>query len=55
MPTHWKIKEIQNIDVPTKNKQLMSFIGIINYYKDMWIRRSDILIPLVKFTSKGTK
>ena len=28
---------------------------MINYYRDMWIRRSDILAPLAKLTSKEAK
>ena len=55
MPTPQKVQAIQNIAVPTKKKQLRSFIGMINYYKDMWIRRSDILAPLAKLTSKEAK
>ena len=55
MPTPQKVKAIQNISVPTKKKQLRLFIGIINYYRDMWIRRSDILEPLAKLTSKQAK
>ena len=55
MPTPQKVQAIQNIAVPTKKKQLRSFIGMINYYRDMWIRRSDILAPLAKLTSKEAK
>ena len=55
MPTPQKVKAIKNIAVPTKKKQLRSFIGLINYYRDMWIRRSDILAPLATLTSKQTK
>ena len=55
MPTPQKVQAIQNIAVQTKKKQLRSFIGMINYYRDMWIRRSDILAPLATLTSKQTK
>ena len=55
MPTPQKVKAIQKIAVPTKKKQLRSFIGMVNYYRDMWIRRSDILAPLTKLTSKEAK
>jgi hypothetical protein len=34
-------------------KQLQSFIGMINYYRDMWAGRS--VAPLSKLTSKNAK
>ena len=55
MPLPDKIQAIQNIAVPKTKKQLRSFIGIINYYRDMWIHRSEILAPLTSMTSKQAK
>ena len=43
------------IDEPKNRKELRSFIGIINYYRDMWIRRSHVLAPLASLTSKTSK
>jgi RNase H-like domain found in reverse transcriptase len=40
---------------PKNRKELRSFIGIVNYYWDMWIRRSHVLAPLASLTSKKTK
>lgn len=45
----------KKIAVPTKKKQLRSFIGMTNYYRNTWIRRSDILAPLANITSKEAK
>ena len=46
-----KIKAIQNIAEPTTRKQLRGFIGMINYYRDMWSKRSHYLAPLSRLTS----
>ena len=55
MPLPDKVQAIQNIAVPKTKKQLRSLIGIINYYRDMWIHRSEILAPLTSMTSKQAK
>ena len=55
MPLPDKVQVIQNIAVPKTKKQLRSFIGIINYYRDMWIHRFEILAPLTSMTSKQAK
>jgi hypothetical protein len=40
-----KVEAILNIKAPKqeKKKQLRQFIGIVNYYRDMWFRRSELL------------
>ena len=35
----------------TSRKELRNFIGVINYYRDMWPRRSHMLVPLTILTS----
>ena len=54
-PLPEKVHAIQKIAEPTNKKQLRGFIGIVNYYRDMWIRRSLILAPLARLTSKTVK
>jgi len=41
------------MNYPTTRKQLRSFIGMVNYFKDMWVRRSEILATLAALTSKN--
>ena len=50
-----KVKAILAIDAPRTRKELRSFIGIVNYYRDMWVRRSHVLAPLASLTSNKTK
>ena len=54
-PTTKKVSAILNIDIPKTRKQLRRFIGMINYYRDMWPQRSDILAPLTALTSSKVK
>ena len=51
-PLPKKVAAIKNIAPPRNKKKLRSFIGVINYYRDMWVRRSEILASLVNLTSK---
>ena len=36
---------------PKNRRALRSFIGMINYYRDMWKRQSLLLAPLTALTS----
>jgi len=38
-PLSKKLQAILNMKSPTTRKKLTSFIGMINYYRDMWARR----------------
>ena len=52
-PMKEKVQSIMNLDEPKTRKELRSFMGLVNYYRDMWIRRSHVLAPLSKLTSKA--
>jgi hypothetical protein len=46
---------IINIAPPTTQKQLRRFLGMVNYYHDMWRRHSHILAPLTQYASPNMK
>ena len=54
-PVYDKVKAIMKIAEPKTRTELRSFIGVVNYYRDMWVRRSHVLAPLATLTSKTTK
>ena len=47
-----KVEAIHNMAPPKKRKDVRKFLGIVNYYRDMLEKRSDILAPLSRLTSK---
>ena len=51
-PLPKKIQAIQTLAPPTDKRSLRSFLGMINYYRDMWHKRSEILAPLSALSSK---
>ena len=50
-----KVAAMMNIAEPKNRKELRSFIGVVNYCRDMWFRRSHILAPLAALMSKTVK
>jgi hypothetical protein len=49
-PIPKKVEAIKRLEPPKNLKQLRSFLGMINYYRDMWKQRSHILAPLTALT-----
>ncbi len=64
-PQSNKVQAILTIKPPTGVKQLRHFLGMVQYYRDLWARRSDMLAPLTSLVgeysqtkttkTKGTK
>ncbi len=50
-----KVQAILAIQPPKDKRKLRRFIGMINFYRDMWIHRSEIMAPLTELTSKTVK
>jgi hypothetical protein len=54
-PITKKVEAIKNMVHPTTHKELRRCIGMVNYYRDMWVHRSEQLAPLTSMTSKNVK
>jgi hypothetical protein len=54
-PSQKKVEAILQIKAPTTRKQLRRFIGMVNYYRDMWPQRLHLLAPLSSMTSAKVK
>ncbi len=52
-PWQKKLDGILHLQAPKNIKQLRSFIGAVNYYRDLWPRRAHILHPLTSLTGKA--
>ena len=51
IPINRKIEAITNMKPPTYRKEVQNFIGVINYYRNMWPRGSYTLASLTRFSS----
>ena len=45
-PQQKKIQTILALTLPTGVKDLCRFLGMVQYYRDLWAKRSDMLAPL---------
>jgi hypothetical protein len=64
-PQSNKVQAILAIKPPTGVKQLRHYLGMVQYYRDLWARRSNMLAPLTSLVgecsqtkttkAKGTK
>ena len=55
MPIPNKFKAVQALAVPKNRKNVRQFIGMINFYRDMWQNCSELLASLTALTSKNVK
>ena len=46
---------IIEINVPTKVRDVQRFVGLVNYYRDMWRKRAHVLAPITKICSTKVK
>ena len=53
-PWSKKIDAILGMDRPRNLKQMQSFLGAVNYYRDMWPKQAHILSPLSDEIGKNT-
>ena len=51
-PQPKKVEAICRLSAPQNRRQLRHFLGMVNYYRDMWQRRSHLIAPLSALTSK---
>ena len=51
-PWSKKIRAILSWERPKTVKQVRSFLGAVNFYREMWPRRAHILAPLTELTGK---
>jgi hypothetical protein len=45
-PQPKKVQVILALNPPNNVKELRHFLGMVQYYRDMWVRRSEMLAPL---------
>jgi hypothetical protein len=50
-----KVEAIMRLTPPTTKRPLIHFLGMINYYRNMWRRISHILAPLTAMCSAKAK
>ena len=54
-PQPKKVEAVLKLDEPKNVKQVRSFVGMVNYYKDHIPKRSELLHPLTSLTKKGAR
>ena len=52
MPQPKKVQAILAISMPKTVRDLRSFLGMVQYYQDLWARHSEMLAPLTSFVGE---
>ena len=45
-PVNKKVEAIVNMTPPNNIRQVRAFVGLVNYYRDIWAKFSHLLQPL---------
>lgn len=51
-PQPEKVRAILNMGRPSTVRQLRGFVGLVNFYRDLWKRRAHFLAPLTSLITK---
>jgi hypothetical protein len=54
-PQPKKVHAIFALNPPNNIKELRHFLGIVQYYRDMWAKRSEMLSPLTDLVEECGK
>ncbi len=47
-----KVQAILALNLPNNFKELQQFLGMVQYYRDMWQKRSEMLAPLTNLVGE---
>ncbi len=51
-PQQKKVQAILRLNLPNNVNELRHFLGMVQYYRDMWATRSEMLAPLSDFAGE---
>jgi hypothetical protein len=54
-PQPKKVQTILTLNLPNNIKQLRHFLGMVQYYRDMWAKHSEMLAPLTDLVGECGK
>ncbi len=54
-PQPKKVQAILVLNLPNNIKELQRFLGMVQYYRDMWQKRSEMLVPLTNLVGECRK